>query len=156
MKVESPRYQNKLFDEFFAAAKAAGLSPNPDFNDWDTAQVCSYPGRCRHGVCGIGAVCWPHRFWPSRVSGAVRLANAGQPDWLLVRPGPGRTYPVGQPALITCGGRLVGAVRYGVEAVGLNQAAHCQVRASSSWCSASLLLSLQQHQVVVSQASMSC
>ncbi|GBF88787.1 choline dehydrogenase [Raphidocelis subcapitata] len=38
MRVESPRYVNPLHAEFFAAAKAAGLEANGDFNDWGRPQ----------------------------------------------------------------------------------------------------------------------
>jgi choline dehydrogenase-like flavoprotein len=39
MKVESPRYYNELHGAFFEAAAAAGLKPNPDFNEWNRPQV---------------------------------------------------------------------------------------------------------------------
>lgn len=39
MHVETPRYHNKLHDEFFKAAAAYGLAPNKDFNDWSHAQA---------------------------------------------------------------------------------------------------------------------
>lgn len=38
MKVESPRYDNPLHEEFFRAAQAAGLPANDDFNDWSRSQ----------------------------------------------------------------------------------------------------------------------
>lgn len=38
MHVENPIYQNELFPRHFAAAKAVGLAPNPDFNDWSRDQ----------------------------------------------------------------------------------------------------------------------
>ena len=34
MHVENPIYKNPLFDKHFAASVEAGLTPNPDFNDW--------------------------------------------------------------------------------------------------------------------------
>lgn len=39
MRVEQPRYQNVLQDEFFSAAAAVGLKANDDFNAWDRSQV---------------------------------------------------------------------------------------------------------------------
>uniref|UniRef100_A0A7S0S699 Glucose-methanol-choline oxidoreductase N-terminal domain-containing protein n=1 Tax=Chlamydomonas leiostraca TaxID=1034604 RepID=A0A7S0S699_9CHLO len=39
MNVERPRYDNPLHEEFFRACKAAGLSANPDFNDWSRTQA---------------------------------------------------------------------------------------------------------------------
>ena len=39
MRVEQPRYQNVLQDEFFSAAAAVGLKANDDFNSWDRSQV---------------------------------------------------------------------------------------------------------------------
>ncbi|KAI8470464.1 MAG: GMC oxidoreductase-domain-containing protein [Monoraphidium minutum] len=38
MRVENPRYDNPLHEEFFRAAAAAGLPSNPDFNDWARSQ----------------------------------------------------------------------------------------------------------------------
>ena len=39
MHVEDPRYQNKMHDVFFDAAKECGLSFNDDFNDWSHPQA---------------------------------------------------------------------------------------------------------------------
>ena len=39
MKVEQPRYENILHEEFFRAAASIGLKPNSDFNAWDRPQV---------------------------------------------------------------------------------------------------------------------
>eukprot|EP00877_Chromochloris_zofingiensis_P006299 jgi/Chrzof1/1922/Cz10g26120.t1 len=42
MRVENPRYENPLHDEFFRAAQTAGLPENNDFNDWSRSQAsCS-------------------------------------------------------------------------------------------------------------------
>lgn len=38
MNVEQPRYDTLWHEEFFRAAAAAGLKPNPDFNDWSRPQ----------------------------------------------------------------------------------------------------------------------
>jgi choline dehydrogenase-like flavoprotein len=38
MDVDSPRYQNPLFDDFYASARGAGLGPCDDFNDWSHTQ----------------------------------------------------------------------------------------------------------------------
>ena len=64
MKVENPRYDNKLHATFFAAAAAVGLAPNPDFNDWDRDQVSGFRGpgggvsamfgTAAAGCCGLG------------------------------------------------------------------------------------------------------
>lgn len=39
MRVENPRYETALHDEFFRAAAAKGLAANPDFNDWSRPQT---------------------------------------------------------------------------------------------------------------------
>lgn len=39
MKVEQPRYENILHEEFFRSAAAIGLKQNNDFNAWDHPQV---------------------------------------------------------------------------------------------------------------------
>lgn len=38
MRVENPRFETPLHEDFFDAARAIGLSPNPDFNDWSRPQ----------------------------------------------------------------------------------------------------------------------
>lgn len=49
MRVENPRYDNPLHEEFFRAARAAGLAPNDDFNDWSHGQEGFGEYQVRHG-----------------------------------------------------------------------------------------------------------
>lgn len=43
MKVEQPRYENILHEEFFRAAAGMGLKANSDFNAWDRPQASDWP-----------------------------------------------------------------------------------------------------------------
>ena len=43
MKVEQPRYENLLHEEFFRAAAGMGLKANSDFNSWDRPQASDWP-----------------------------------------------------------------------------------------------------------------
>ena len=40
VKVENPRYHNRIHDAYFEASKQIGLRYNPDFNNWAHSQAC--------------------------------------------------------------------------------------------------------------------
>lgn len=68
----------RLHDAFFAAAQSAGLTANPDFNEWNRGQVCAVcmylfllcrcmcmscsSGPCQNECTASGPLAWPLSF----------------------------------------------------------------------------------------------
>ena len=91
MRVENPRYENPLHGEFFAAAQAAGLGANADFNDWSHSQEGYGEYQARGGRGGV---------WRPRRRVAAAAPRPAAPAHARRNPQPGGTRtPPPPPAL---------------------------------------------------------
>ncbi len=86
MQTERPRYQNPLIDEFFKSCAAAGLSPNPDFNNWSRPQVKRAPLGATHAARAAPITRTQHLTWVCAVwADALRWAQAGYGEFQVTQ-----------------------------------------------------------------------